>query len=130
MREKDSGNLKIVFVLLIEIIVLLVQISIVEIETLKFEKLVEFIPSFATWSIISDLSDTSSHKLLQKVIIWRGYRNEDRCRTWSGGLRPEMGGQIAGFSQYTGRIVEKWGQSEKWRKGSGFSNLLNELAEL
>ena len=64
-----SGNLKIVFALLTEVITLNIQIIIVKIEVPGFEKPVEFVFSFANWSLVSDTLNKSPHKFLKGAII-------------------------------------------------------------
>lgn len=65
----ESGNLKKVFALLRERITFYVQITIVEIGGLGFKKFIKFVFSFANEGLVSDPLDTSSHELLEEVII-------------------------------------------------------------
>ena len=64
-----SGNFEMVFALLAKVIALHMQMIIIEIRVLRFERPVEFVPSFASWSLVLYPLNTRSHELLEEVIV-------------------------------------------------------------
>lgn len=63
-----------------EVIALHVQMTLVEIGVLGFEKPIKFFPNFANWDLLPDLLDTSPYELLEEVIIWKSYRSRSKYR--------------------------------------------------
>ena len=57
----ESSNLKIILTFLIEVIVLYVQITIVNIGVLRFERFVKFVPSFVSWGLVLNLLNINPH---------------------------------------------------------------------